>query len=71
MKYTLEQCEGHVCVKDKDGNELSKWSNEVVAEIGGIEKVVARAKKFYPNLEVEITVETPTPSPSPSPAPGV
>ena len=72
MKYTLEKCDGHVCVKDKNGKELSKWSNKVVTELGGLDKIVERAKKAFPNLEVTVTEEAPapTPAPEPSPAPG-
>ena len=60
LKYTLEKCEGHVCVKTKDGVEISKWKNEAIEYLGGFDKVVARAKKLFPNLEVTIT-EEPTP----------
>jgi hypothetical protein len=63
MKYILEKCQGHVCVKDKNGVELSKWKNEAIDFFGGFDKVVARAKKLFPNLEVTITEEEKEPEP--------
>ncbi len=70
MKYTLEKCDGHVCVKDKDGKEISKWTDAVINEMGGFDKVVARAKKLFPKLEITVTEKSPQPAPEPQPAPG-
>ena len=69
MKYILEKCEGHVCVKDKNGKEISKWSNVVLEKMGGLEKIVERYKKSFPKLEVEIVNEAPEPQPAPVPEP--
>jgi len=57
MKYKLEKCEGHVCIKDQNGKELSKWKNEAIEFMGGFDKVVQRAKKLFPNIEITITEE--------------
>lgn len=69
MKITLEKCGTHVCVKDKDGKEMSKWGNEGLDEFGGFDKILARLKKEFPKAEITVTQENPAPSPSPTPAP--
>lgn len=67
MKFILEKCEGHICVKDKNGKEISKWSNAAIEELGGVDKIIGRAKMLYPNLEVSVVDENPAPTPVPPP----
>lgn len=62
MHITIEKCEGHICIKDKNGNELSKWKNESVDFFGGFDKVLDRAKKMFPNVELTVIEEIAPPS---------
>lgn len=55
---------------DANGDlKLSKWSNEGLAKFGGVEKIVNRLKKQFPELKIEIVDAAPAPTPEPVPAP--
>jgi hypothetical protein len=60
MKYKLEKCDGHVCLKDQNDKEISKWKNEAIEYLGGFDKVVQRVKKLFPKIELTITEEPKT-----------
>ena len=52
-----------------DGDPIiAKVSNVVLEKMGGLDKVIARAKKINPKLNVTIE-NAPAPAPEPAPAP--
>jgi hypothetical protein len=68
MKYTLEKCEGHICIKTENGIEISKWKDESIERLGGLEKILDRinrmseglvsANKIKKNIEINIVEKT-------------
>jgi len=69
MKYILKKTENNVAVCDKDGNQISKWNLEELMKVGGLDKIIERAKKLYPNIEIDLQSDSPAPAPAPAPAP--
>lgn len=68
MKYTLEKCEGCICIKTENGIEISRWKNESIERLGGLEKILDRinrmseglvsANKIKKNIEINIVEKT-------------
>ena len=72
MKYILKTTDKNVALCDKDGNQISKWRLDDINSVGGLDKVIARFKKQYPNLVVDVQPAdgvAPEPAPEPAPAP--